>query len=98
MSVHGSETKGYDTKGAQIDLVIERNDNVIDLCEIKYTKERFSVTSEYNNIIQNKRARFIEEHPTNQAVHLVLISANEVVHNSFYDEFQNIIYADSLFA
>lgn len=93
-----SEAKEFDTKGAQIDLVIERNDNVIDLCEIKYTKERFSVTSEYNDVIQNKRARFIEEYHTNQAIHLVLISANEVVHNSYYDEFQNIIYADSLFS
>lgn len=93
-----SGSKESDTKGAQIDLVIERNDNAIDLCEIKYTKEKFSVTSEYNDVIQNKRARFIEEYQTHQAVHLVLISANEVIHNSYYDEFQNVIYADSLFS
>ena len=85
------------TKGAQIDLVIERNDNVIDLCEIKYTKEKFTVTADYNEVIQNKRARFIEEVKTDQAIHLVLISANEVQKNDYSGEFQKIIYADSLF-
>ena len=84
-------------KGAQIDLIIERNDNVIDLCEIKYTKEKFTVTADYNEVIQNKRARFIEEVKTDQAIHLVLISANEVQKNDYSGEFQKIIYADSLF-
>jgi hypothetical protein len=84
-------------KGAHIDLVIERNDNVIDLCEIKYTKEKFTVTADYNEVIQNKRARFIEEVKTDQAIHLVLISANEVQKNDYSGEFQKIIYADSLF-
>ena len=77
--------------------MIERNDNVIDLCEIKYTKEKFTITSEYNENIQNKRARFIEELKPTQAIHLVLISASDVHKNSYADEFQRIIYAESLF-
>lgn len=92
-----SEAAAGSTKGAQIDLVIERNDNVIDLCEIKYTKEKFTITSEYNENIQNKRARFIEEFKPAQAIHLVLISASDVHKNSYADEFQRIIYAESLF-
>lgn len=92
-----SEAAAGSAKGAQVDLVIERNDNVIDLCEIKYTKEKFTITSEYNENIQNKRARFIEEFKPTQAVHLVLISASDVHKNSYADEFQRIIYGDSLF-
>ena len=84
-------------KGAQIDLVIERNDNVIDLCEIKYTKEKFTISAEYNENIQNKRARFIEELKPDQAIHLILISASEVHRNDYSDEFQKIIHADALF-
>lgn len=84
-------------KGAQIDLVIERDDNVIDLCEIKYTKEKFTIDSTYNDIIQNKKVRFIQEHKTSKAIHLILISANSVCMNEYSEEFQKIIYSDSLF-
>ena len=84
-------------KGAQIELVIERDDNVIDICEVKYTKEKYTVDSTYNEVIQNKKARFIQELQTSKAVHLVLISASEVQKNEFSDEFQKIILADSLF-
>ena len=84
-------------KGSQIDLVIERDDNVIDLCEIKYTKEKFTIDSTYNDIIQNKKVRFIQEHKTSKAIHLILISANSVCMNEYSEEFQKIIYSDSLF-
>jgi AAA+ ATPase superfamily predicted ATPase len=92
-----SESIDSNMKGAQIDLVIERNDNVIDLCEIKYTKEKFTISAEYNENIQNKRARFIEELKPDQAIHLILISASEVHRNDYSDEFQKIIHADALF-
>ncbi|MBO4379385.1 MAG: ATP-binding protein [Muribaculaceae bacterium] len=85
-------------KGAQIDLVIDRDDNVIDLCEIKYTKEPYEVPSEEEQKIQNRRSRFISSTRTQKAVHLVLISANGIKRNAYSDEFQAILTAESLFA
>lgn len=92
-----TENDNKKDKGAQIDLVIERDDNVIDLCEVKYTKERYTVDSAYNEIIQNKKSRFIQEMHTSKAIHLVLISASDVNKNAFSEEFQKIIVVDSLF-
>lgn len=83
--------------GAQIDIVIERDDNVIDLCEVKYTKEKFTIDSSYNDVIQNKKNQFIKEVQTDKAIHLILISANEVYRNEFSEEFQKIIYLEALF-
>lgn len=65
------ETRDKKEKGAQIDLVIERDDNVIDLCEIKYTKDKYTIDAAYNEVIQNKRSRFIQELQTSKAIHLV---------------------------
>ncbi len=84
-------------KGAQIDLIIERDDNVIDLCEIKYTKEKYTVDATYNEIIQHKKAKFIKELNTSKAIHFILISASEVYKNEYSEEFQKIILIDSLF-
>ena len=86
-----------DRKGAQIDLLIDRGDNVIDICEMKYTKDPFYITSDYEENLQNKRARFIEETGTDKAVHLVLVSAAGVVMNPYVGEFQKVITLDDLF-
>ena len=85
-------------KGAQIDMLIDRNDGIIDICEMKFTKEPFRVQGETLEDVQNKRSRFIEATKTKKAVHLVLVSAAGVVRNGYSDEFQKVITLDSLFA
>ncbi len=84
--------------GAQIDLILDRDDNVIDLCEMKYTRERFLVTADYYEKLLNKRARFLEVADKSKGVHLILVSAQDAVRNSYSDEFQKIISLDALFA
>ena len=92
-----TETIDKKDRGAQIDLVIERDDNVIDLCEVKFTKEKYVVDAGYYEIIQNKKTRFIKETKTDKAVHFVLISASDVNKNEYSDEFQKIILSEALF-
>lgn len=84
-------------RGAQIDLLIDRNDQVIDICEMKYTKEPFEVNEEEYLRMLNRRTRFVSEVGTDKAVHLVLVSASGVKRNSFSDEFQSVITSEDLF-
>ena len=86
-----------DTDGMQIDLLIDRSDNVIDICEMKFTKEPYEMDATEDAKIQNRRSRFIEESGTDKAIHLVLVSAAGVKRNSYSDEFQSVITAESLF-
>ena len=62
--------------GAQIDLLIDRKDGIIDLCEIKYTETPFSVTETERKDLIRKREVFRAESKTNKALHIVMISAN----------------------
>jgi len=50
--------------GAQIDLLIERNDKVINLCEMKYTQEQFVIDKKQDENLRNKRAAFKRETKT----------------------------------
>lgn len=86
-----------DTPGCQIDMLIDRDDNIIDICEMKFTKEPLRVSSESIDDVLSKRAVFVERTKTQKAVHLVLVSANGVVSNGYSDEFQKVITLDSLF-
>jgi hypothetical protein len=83
--------------GAQVDLLIDRKDGVINLCEAKYTIEQFKIDSQYADVLQNKVSAFINETKCKSAVHLTLISASGIKHNEYSGIVQNEIDADALF-
>ena len=85
-------------KGAQIDLLIDRNDGIINLCEMKYTKTPYKIDAGDDAAMRNKQMRFKEETHTGKAIHLTLVSAQGVARNAFSDEIQALILGDDLFA
>ena len=51
-------SNGKKESGAQIDLVIERADNCINLCELKYYNSEFAIDKEYAKKLENKKQIF----------------------------------------
>ena len=84
--------------GAQIDLVIEREDRVTDLCEMKCTDSTFMMTKEYEAKLINKRNVFREETGTKQALLIVLISAEGASGVSHMEYISEVVTLDDLFA
>ena len=85
-------------RGAQIDLLIDRNDGVINLCEMKYTKAPFQMDANYEANLLNKRARFIEATQTQKAVHITMVSSQGLERNAYADEIQSEVSGGDLFA
>ncbi len=83
--------------GAQIDLLIDRNDGMINLCEIKFSKLPYKIDEKYDQILQNKRERFIEVSGTNKSVALTMITLSGLVRNSYADDIQCQLTANELF-
>lgn len=46
------------TQGAQIDLLIERADKVVHLCEIKFSEQQYNITSDYEMRLRNRMGIF----------------------------------------
>lgn len=84
-------------KGAQVDMVIDRADGIVDLCEMKYTRSSFVVEADYYEALQNKREMFAQTTKTDKALHLVAVSMKSVEQNMYSDIFQNIVTLDDLF-
>lgn len=80
LGIAGIVTKEYPwtseatTGGAQIDLVIERADRIVNLCEIKFTNEPYPLTSENERALVRKREVFRQETGTRMACKTVLVS------------------------
>jgi uncharacterized protein len=90
--------KGNLAQGAQIDLLFDRNDDVITICEIKYTEEPFVLTKGYVVALKQKLAVFKERTRTKKQLFLAIISANGIK-NNFYaeDNISGIVVLDDLF-
>ena len=57
----GNHFTFYHTGLAKSPMLIDRYDNVIDICEMKFTKEPYEVDAAEDLKIQNRRTRFIEK-------------------------------------
>ncbi|SES43288.1 hypothetical protein SAMN04487884_1537 [Butyrivibrio fibrisolvens] len=60
--------------GAQIDLLIDRKDDVINLCEIKYSVEEFEIDSNYEKELIHKAECFRHETATKKALWTTMIT------------------------
>lgn len=90
--------KTEERPGAQIDLLLDRGDQTINICEIKYSaSSEYTLNEEEETKILSRRERFIEETDSTKAVHLTLITTRGLTQNSHSDIFQNVVVAESLF-
>ena len=97
-----SYTSGWRSKeaddGAQIDLLIDRNDHVINLCEVKYAAKEFVITKTYDENLRNKRGAFVEETKTRKSVHITMITTYGVKRNEYWNNIQSEVLLDDLFS
>ena len=83
--------------GAQIDLLIERADRVINVCEIKYSKDEFVIDKDYDRKLRNKVGTFCGVTKTKCAVHITMITANGLAHNGYWSTIQSEVTLGDLF-
>jgi hypothetical protein len=83
---------------AQIDLLIDRSDDAITLCEIKYTDKFFSINKDYAEKLRRKIKIFKEKTETKKQIFLAIISANGLKKNDYSDELiSTTVTIDDLF-
>lgn len=86
------------TQGAQIDLLIERADRIINLCEIKYSESEYVLTKSEDLKMRNRQADFIAETGTNLSVHPTMITTYGLRSNEYSGGVVSQVTMDDLFA
>ena len=83
--------------GYQIDLVIVRKDNIINLCEIKFYSDLYIINKDYHLRI-NRRANLVKEKvPKKYSIMNTLISTYGIYQNEYKYSFANSIALEDLF-
>ena len=90
--------KGDDeTEGVQIDMLINRKDNVVNLCEMKFYNEKFTVNKAYHSKVVHRQNLLAEMIPRRAIVHNVLVTTEGLTYNEYSGIFQNVVTVDDLF-
>lgn len=84
--------------GAQIDLLIDRKDQVINLCEMKYSLSEYIIDAEFEQKLRNKKSAFINTTNTRKAVHLTMVTTFGIKTNAHSGIVQNEITLEDLFS
>ena len=105
LEIGGVRTSEYAWRGvddcgrkAQIDLLIDRNDGIIDICEMKYTREPYVLTEEEWNRIAHRRKALKDASSTHKALHVVMVTDLPMVRNAWSKEVMGFVSTDDLFA
>lgn len=85
--------------GAQIDLLFDRDDGAITLCEMKYSEKPFTIDKEYAKNLINKKSVFITKTQTNKQIFIAMITSSSVKNNFYADDLiSGIVKLNDLFA
>jgi AAA+ ATPase superfamily predicted ATPase len=71
-------------KGAQIDLLLDRQDQSINLCEIKFSNKEFAITKPYAEELENKVKVFRSQTKTGKTIFPTMITTYGVLKNDYY--------------
>jgi AAA+ ATPase superfamily predicted ATPase len=90
----GDKEKG---DGAQIDLLIDRTDNAITLCEIKYTNQPFIIDKKYAEKLRKKVEVFKKVTRTNKQIFLAMVTARGLKETMYAEEMiEGVVTLDDL--
>ena len=86
-----------DTEGGQIDLLIERKDNVVNMCEMKFYSELITISKAYHAKLVHRQNLLMKNLSRKTVVQPVLVTTEGLAYNEYSGIFQNVVIIDDLF-
>ena len=97
--VFGWQHEADDTypQGAQIDLLIERGDSAYNVCEMKFSDERYVIKKRYAEDLRTKVGVFRDLVAHGKTVYLTLVTSAGLLRNTHSGIVQSEVTLDDLF-
>ena len=70
--------------GSQIDLIINRPDDIIHLCEVKFTNKEYILTKDYNTKLRQRTAIFQQVSSSTKLILNTLITTYPAIQSQHY--------------
>lgn len=83
--------------GAQIDMLIVRADRIVNVCEIKFSINTFTIDKQYDAELRNKIQVFQDETHCKYGIHLTMLTTYGITPNAYANHVQSSLTMDILF-
>lgn len=99
LGISGIQADAYAWHGktSQIDLVIDRRDQVVNLCEMKYATGLFEIDKKYDALLHSRMEQFRTETKNKKGLYLTMVTTYGLIDNEYRGNIQNEITIDDLF-
>ncbi|MCL2164192.1 MAG: ATP-binding protein [Oscillospiraceae bacterium] len=98
VSTYTSSWRSKDaTPGAQIDLLINRRDGVINLCEMKYSKHPYVINKAEAAELERKKSVFLLETGAKSVIHITMVTTWGLEKKGYFSIAQAEVVLDDLF-
>ena len=87
----------YECSGVQIDLILDRNDNIVNVCEIKFVSGQYTISKANSEEIRNKRSTFAHYVSAKKSVQTTMITTFGLKPNMYSSEISSQVTLDDLF-
>ena len=85
------------SRGTQIDLIIERKDNVVNMCEMKFYSDEFEVDKDYHLTLERRKKLLREKISKKATIHSTLITTYGLKKSNYFGDFIHVLTIDQLF-
>ena len=89
--------KQKSVRGSQIDLIIERADRIIHLCEMKFSQSEFRITADYEERLRNRMALFKENTKNKKTLVHTFVTTFGVANGKYSSLVHSEVTLDGLF-
>lgn len=86
-----------DDDNTQIDMIISRNDNVVNMCEMKFYSEEFTIEKSYHTTLMKRNKLLSSMIPKKAVIHGTLITTYGLTYNEYSGDFVKVITLKDLF-
>ncbi len=91
------KTGDDETAGTQIDMLIVRRDNVVNMCEMKFYGDLFGVDKNYDSLLRKRQNILYEKLPKKCVIHNTLVTTYGIKNNEYKWSFEKVITLEDLF-
>lgn len=92
-----TRTGEEETAGTQVDLLLIRGDKVVNMCEMKFYNDEFSVSKAYHKTLVHRQNMLERNLPSHTVVHSTLVTTEGLKYNEYSSDFQQVITLEELF-
>ena len=92
-----TDSDGTEWPGVQIDMLLCRDDHIINVCEMKYSRSEFVVSGDYDEKLRQRNSTFAHFTGTRDALHTVLVTTYGLKSNLYSGNIYATVTMDDLF-